>query len=347
MKKLLTLFLTFALLISTCTLFACNDNGELNGPNGDQGVKLELYCPDGAPALSVARLIDDPSIIQEINVTVVEANLIASKVTGENPSADIAIMPVNAASKLLGSKNDYKLLGTVTHGNLFLMKKQTGENITLDNISTLIGKKVGVINLANVPGLTFKAILNDNSLPFITLGDDVEFDQTKVNLDVLEDGTAVRPASDCDYFVVPEPAATTKKNATGGKLSIAGSLQDLYSAEGQGYPQAVLVAKTSVLTDHADIVNALVSSFAQNKAWLNTASSTQILSAIISAYEKEDTAPAFTANNLNATVIENCAINFVSAQNSKVEILNYLQKINAVSNNAWGTPNDNFFYIGA
>ena len=346
MKKLLTLFLTFVLLLSACTLFACNDNGEINGPNGDQGVKLELYCPDGAPALSVARLMHDNTIIESINFNVVEANLIASKVTGENPSADIAIMPVNAASKLLGSKNDYKLVGTVTHGNLFLMKKQTGENITLDNISTLIGKKVGVINLANVPGLTFKAILNDNSLPFITLGDGVSYDATKVNLVGLTDGKEVTPAAECDYFVVPEPAATTKQNATGGKLSISASLQDLYG-QGQGYPQAVLVAKTSVLTDHADIVNALVSSFAQNKAWLQTASANNVLSAISSHYEKQDTAPAFTANNLNATVIQNCAINFVSAQNSKVEILTYLQKINAVSNNAWGTPNDNFFYIGA
>ena len=46
-----------------------------------------------------------------------------------------------------------------------------------------------------------------------------------------------------DYFVVPEPAASTKVNAISG-LDFAGDLQNLYG--GGGYPQAVVVAKKEI-----------------------------------------------------------------------------------------------------
>ena len=81
----------------------------------------------------------------------------------------------------------------------------------------------------------------------------------------LSNATMVTPVADYDYFLVPEPAATTKVNATGGKLQIAGGLQELYG-EGQGYPQAVLVAKKSVLESDGAIAQQLVNSFAQNLA---------------------------------------------------------------------------------
>ena len=117
--------------------------------------------------MSVARLLNDSSLIPNLDIKVVMANTIQTFVTGATPTADICIMPVNAASKFLGSASVYQMLGMVTNGNLYILKKEGGEDITKDNIrSVLNGKKIGVMNLANVPGLTLKAILNDAEIEF-------------------------------------------------------------------------------------------------------------------------------------------------------------------------------------
>lgn len=339
MKKILTAILSAMLLLSALFAFGC-------GKKEQDKDKFSLYVPDGAPALSVARLLNDDSIVSDVSINVVNANTIQTFVTGEKPKADFAIMPVNAAVKLLAGKEDYKLLGTVTNGNLFLMKQAGEQDITKENLSALVGKTVGVINLANVPGLTFKAILNDAGIGFVDVTESGEKQADKVNLVALPNGTSVVPNSDCNYFVVPEPAATTKQNATNGKISVAGSLQALYG-EGNGYPQAVLVAKTEVINNHKDVVDALINSFNDNKAWLmaDSTSAQTIVNAVTSGFIDKDIAPTFTAKNLNKTVINNCAINFTLAKDCMLEVERYISKLNAISNNAWGVPREEFFYI--
>ena len=170
---------------------------------------------------------------------------------------------------------------------------------------------------------------------------------SSVTLIGLANATAVSPASDYDYFVTPEPAATTKVNASQGQLAFAGSLQSLYG-DGQGYPQAVLVAKKSVMQSNGAKVKQVIDSFAQNKQWLldEQTEPSQIVNAVQSGFLTQMT-PTFTAGNLNKNVLQNCGVNFTSAQNAKQSVLSYLSKINAVSDNAFGTPVDDFFYNGS
>ncbi|MDE6613193.1 MAG: hypothetical protein K2K28_01395 [Clostridia bacterium] len=133
--------------------------------------KVKVYVPDGAPALGLAKLMAEEvnfgeSVETEYNV--VDATLIQTFVTGANPQADICVLPVNLAVKLLGSGEKYKMLGTLTHGNLYLLSK-SGEKITYENLSSLKGKTVGVVNLAAVPGLTFKLILKNHGVEYTEL----------------------------------------------------------------------------------------------------------------------------------------------------------------------------------
>ena len=341
MKKIFNILLTF-IFITTLLFTGC-------GKSDNNKDALSVYCPDGAPALSVAKILDDKNSNFDVNVVV--ASTINAYVTGESPAADICIMPVNAAVKLLGNGQTYKMLGTITHGNLFLLKKGDAPDVTNDNIAdVLIGKKVGVINLANVPGLTFKVILSDKNIPFSTVNEENgEVYSDKVNLVGLADGTQVIPNSQCDYFVVPEPALSTKIKATANHptspLKLAGSLQALYGND-NGYPQAGVGAKTSVIENKIDKVSAFIKELNDNSVWVKTASAETIVNAVISGFLKDGTAPTFTANNLNSTVIENCAIYFTPSSQCKTEVLDYMQKINGISNNAFGMPSDNFFYLG-
>ena len=334
MKRFLTIVLGLIMALSIVCFSACSGNGDNKG--------LTLYAPDGAPALSIARLINDKNIIKNLDVKIIDAKEITSKVSGENPVADVCILPVNIASKVLGNANTYQMLGVVTNGNLFIMKKGAGDNVTTSNINTLVGKTVGVIQIAGVPGVTFKAILKSNNLEW-TEGNQA-VDSTKVNLVGLSGGTEVKPTSSCDYFVVPEPAATTKQNATSGALTIVGSLQQLYGENENGYPQAVIVAKKSVISSNYNMVKQIVNSFSDNVNWLkdeNTSKET-IVNAVISGFEKEMNA-TFSAQNLNDAVIDNCAIRFTDGILAKSSVLAYLSKINEVTNNSFGTPVDDFF----
>lgn len=308
--------------------------------------KYKVYAPDGAPALALAKLCTDEQ--SEFAINVVKASTITTYVTGEELKADFAIVPVNAAVKTLGSGEKYKMLGTVTHGNLFLLKKASGVEITTENLSSLVGKTVGVINLANVPGLMLKVILQQNNIPFNQLTEGTQIATDKVNLKNISDEeakTAINPTNaECDYFVVPEPAATTKVNATGGKLSVAASLQTLYGGTG-GYPQAVAVAKTSIIESDSKAVENFITALKDNQTWINnSATSAETIVNAIQSKLTADLSPTFTAANLNATVIANCGIRFTSNADGKQEVLNILEKLNAVSNNAWGTPVDAFFY---
>lgn len=308
---------------------------------GEESSALTVFAPDGAPALSVARIYGN-DLAEKFDVNIVDANTIQAYVSGENAQADIAILPVNAAVKLLGNGEKYKMIGTVTHGNLYILKKADGQDITSSNLSSLVGKTVGVINLSNVPGLTFKAILSDNGLQFNELKDGASVAADKVNLKSIEATEAVPSNADCDYFVVPEPAASTKVTATGGKLSFAGDLQALYEG-GEGYPQAVAVAKTTV---SAEDIAAFTDTFADTKAWLMdeyTLSET-IVNSVNALMYKDDYKSTLNADTLTKSVIENCGIDFVSAAQSKADVLEYMSKINAVSSSGFGMPSDEFFY---
>lgn len=128
---------------------------------------VEVYMPDGAPALALAQLMaEEMQFENTVNYHVVVATTISTYVNGDSPAADICVLPSNAASKLLGNNSKYTMLGTVTNGNLYILAKDGGE-ITAENISSaLAGKTVGVIQLDNVPGLTLKLILKKYGLEY-------------------------------------------------------------------------------------------------------------------------------------------------------------------------------------
>lgn len=334
MKKLLTLLIATVLSVA-CALGAA-------GCNKGSGNKLSVYVPDGAPALSVVSLAESDAF----NVKVIAANTVNAYIGGENPMADFAVVPVNAAVKLLGNGEKYKLLGTVTHGNLFLLKKQGGEDVSAaSDLQKLKGKTVGIINLANVPGLTFKVILQDNGIEYNELKDGAATDGGKVNLKNIDEQEVLPSNTACDYFVVSEPAASTKIAATQGKLSAAGSLQTLYGGQ-TGYPQAVAVVKKEIVQNNVQAVNDFILSFNNSKNWiLSEQTSPEQIEAAINKITEGDLQHTFNAGNLSKSVIANCGINFVAAADCKIELNAYMQKLNAVSGNVWGTASDEFFYL--
>lgn len=329
MKKILAVLLSALLICAAAVgISACG---------GDDGISV--YMPDGAPALSMAHIMsEDMQFGKKVKYRVVDASEISSYVTYNdmNKNADICVLPVNDASKLLGDGSKYKMLGTVTHGNLYLVSATDKTELTATNFATEIsGKKVGVVQMAKFPGALFKLILGRYG---VTNG---------VTLQGVQPVEVTGVSSDCDYFVVPEPAASTRIGNSNLNLKFAGSLQNLY-ADGNGYPQAVVVAKCSLLESEPEFISQFMGELASGGEWLLSESVTAetILNVIKAHYaDPENTTPAFNAKNLTKNVIANCAINFVSSKDCKAQVKTFLLELKAAASTFADEVSDNFFYI--
>ena len=298
---------------------------------------ISVYMPDGAPALALAKLMSEEADFgKNVNYHVLGAEEIASFVSYDDAdkNADLCILPINDASKLVGDGSEYKMLGTVTHGNLYILSFGDKPKLTSQNFAAEVsGKKVGVVQLAKFPGTAFKLLLSKYG---------ISRNVTLQGVNPLE----VSPANDCDYFVVPEPAASTKVKAIPG-MDFVGDLQELYGGD-NGYPQAVLVAKNSLIENDNDFITQFKDSLISSADWLlsDVVSADDILSAIKAHYaDPENTTPSFTTATLTPTVIKHCAVKFVSAADCKTEVITFLNEIKLLNPDFTAEVSDDFFYV--
>ena len=311
---------------------------------GEAEKTYSVYAPDGAPALSLASVIaeDDGAF----SCHVIDSAAVQTYVTGKQPAADFCVLPVNLASKLLGTGETYQMLGTVTNGNLYFLTTD-GEAITGQTLSLLVGKKVGVVQLANVPGLTFEAMLKANSLSYSVCQPGSEADPNVVNLVAVDAQTGVTPAGGCDYYLCPEPAASAKVKGTADKpkkLVFAGDLQALYG-DGEGYPQAVLVARRSVIEQDPQAVETLVSYFEESEAYLASVSAETVVS-LLDGKRTEGLAPSFTAANLTAEVIAHCSVRYTPSKQCRETVDAFLSELISVKADAASAVAESFYYLG-
>lgn len=300
-----------------------------------------VAMPDGAPALAAARLmVEDMQFGGEVNYTVVNSNAITQQISGG--VADICILPVNAAVQLAGSGETYSLLGTVTHGNLYMLSaKHPDEQITVSNLKNLVGKTVGCIQLSSFVGNVFKIILEDNDVPYSVVESVSDAKSDSVNLiNIAEPSTGITPAAEFDYMIGAEPLVTAKTTAAPA-LKIVGDIQALYGEN--GFPQAVMLAKNSVIEQNSEFIADFISAVEENAEWIasDDADMTAIVNAINANYGGATS--SLNANNLNSTVISRCAIEFVSATECRQEITGFIDKLEAVTGTTL-TIADKFFY---
>ena len=310
-----------------------------NGGKIDEG-EVVVYMPDGAPALALAGLMAEDTATDGVTYNVVPATAIASKVTykDEAQNADLCVMPVTAASKLLGNGERYVMLGAVTHGNLYLIASEEVE-YTADNLSSLIGKKVGVLQINEVPGLTLKATLNKYDIPWQELTNDGTMSADKVNLVAITGADAVGTV-EADCFMIAEPAASAQAKKG---YSIVGDLQNLYGGE-NGYPQAVLVAKKSLVEERGDWTKSFIAKVEGAATWLTTASGEDIVAAVSAHMEDEGAVTSLKAPLLSSAVLGRCGIYFTYAANCKAEVEGFLNGMLAVNDKSAAIPAQQFYW---
>lgn len=194
MKKLLAIILTLTLLLSVVSLSACEGEKEV----------VNVYVPDGAPALAVASLMKEGATIagHEVNITITTGAGVKSAVIGGQ--ADIAILPVSACVGIhKQNAADIKLFSVQTWGNLYLVGKKT------ENILELKGKVVHCIGQNDVPGIIFRSLLTHYGLEYVENSERAV--DGKVAIVYHADASGFLPLlkqGNADYGVLGEPAAS-------------------------------------------------------------------------------------------------------------------------------------------
>lgn len=325
-----------AVLITAVTLCIGLALGSCSKKTAD----LTVYMPDGAPALALAGLLHEDAEDDGVEYRVVKSDLISAQVTykDETKNADLCVLPVTAASKLVGTGDKYTMLGVVTHGNLYLIAKD-GAEYTSENLSDLIGKTVGVLKINEVPGLTFKATLNKSDIPWQELTDGVEKAADKVNLLAITGADAVGVAT-ADVFLLAEPAASAQAKKG---YSIVGDIQALYGGE-NGYPQAVLIAKNSLLKDRADWVKEFTEKVSASSEWLKTATGEELVSCVTAHLADPSASSDLKAPLLTNEVLGRCGVRFAYAAESKTEVEDFLAQMRKVNEKAAAIPAEDFYW---
>lgn len=322
-----------------CALSACDDKG----PGGGVAT-FSVYMPDGAPAIAMSALMHDGYYVTDF--TVVQASTIAARVSSGD--ADFAIMPINAAAALYNGGKKIKLLSVNTHGNLYFVGAQA-DGLTLES---LVGKKVGVIGRGQVPDLTLRMLLDEANIAFEESANAVN---GKVALTYGADGPSLLPLlkqGKIDYAFLAEPAATTAVNnlSTAEKpLAIVMDAQELWQEKfDSAYPQACLVAQSSVVEKHADYVKWFVRALKSSDGWA-AENPAKAIAAVKDNMEEgvDSTLPA----TLAADVIARCNIETVYAWDAKADCAAYFQKLTTMQTEL-GTPvlskvPDDKFYLTA
>ena len=313
--------------------------------------EITVYMPDGAPALAFSQMMHEDKEDDGVSYFVVNASQIASKVTNKNTdeNADFCVLPLTVATAKTGTGEAYQMVGTVTHGNLYMISKDTSVNYTTDNLSTLIGKTVGVLQLGSTPGLIFKSMLAKNNIPFADLSIENTTPRTdKVNLKpiVIPDGTPAGQvlngmiAQGVSLFVMAEPAVTALQK---GGFQTVGNVQTLYGVD--GYPQAVLVAKKSLLSDNEKWVKEFLDKVKNSATWATSASGETLVNAVQSHMEDKNVATSLNAATLSSEVVARSGVRFELTEICKAKTEGFLSIAKGIDNKTV-IPSDNFYWLG-
>ena len=357
MKKFLAIALS-ALIFAVCAVFfaACGErgnNGDETGNNNNGGnnggtqqtVEADVYAPDGAPALALAQLMsEEMQFGGKVTYNVVPATTIQTYVTGEEPRAELCILPVNAAAQLLGTGEVYKMLGTVTHGNLYVLAAAARESLTASNISELLkGSKIGCLQLNNFVGYALRIVLDRYDIEYEIRQDKEEANNTDKAYIYEVAANEITPTASYDYMIAAEPAVSTKVANTQNKLQVKGDLQELYGEN--GYPQAVLVAKADFIEENGQFIADFIQAVAENAGWLlaDTTEAAEVVQAVAD-HLPDGATPSFTAENLTKEVIENCAVRFDGAASCKERVNTFLAELSDLLGKTFSAA-DAFYYI--
>jgi ABC-type nitrate/sulfonate/bicarbonate transport system substrate-binding protein len=210
---------------------------------------------------------------------------------------------------------------------------------TLSTAQDLLGKVIYVPQSGKVPDLTLQASLTALQIPFES-GDTAKEGKVVLNYSLVEASNIVKGMIagnvGIEIGLIPEPAATNL-NAKGFNYQL--SLQELYDADSKSYPQAVLMAKESVVKREKELIFNMANAFAENVKFAEN-NPKKAVETIKGVFETTSLAP-----NLSASAVKGCNIYWQGASFAEDKVENYIDRIRAI-NVAFANEVEDEFFLG-
>ncbi len=324
MKRILTLILSVLFVFG---LTSCSKHIE-----GD----FTFVAPDGAPALAIAKLVnDDENFGTEANFeySVVSSNSINNAIISS--ASDFVVMPLNAATKLYknNGKADYVMAAVLTHGNFYIMSKAN-----IEDVQDLIGRVVFVPNRGKVPDWTFQASLKGLNIEYVESDQPVSGKVAIKYFNTPQEFNALLIQNPENVGLVPEPAVSVLKSKG---VSAVLDLQQMFDGERKAYPQAVLMVKKSVVEKYPELITKIGNAFSANVEWVKN-NPTLAVNAIKGKFETTTLNP----DTINGATVDGCKILWQSATEAKSQVNAYIQRIIQVDPVSAVAVGDDFFFKG-
>lgn len=353
MKKFLAVFLSVLTLVVGVFAFAACGDGNKTEENGNGGgtetggntenVTVNVYLPDGTPALALAKVMTEGVSVEgyDVELKIIAAGDIGKVFAATN--ADLAIMPTIGAATNFTKGVAIQLVSTNVFGNLYIV----GVNAPKEEIALADLKGKTVMTTAATTIQLLEYLLKENGIKYEE-GDAANKESDTVYLQSYNDGSQIiqaLAAADSDaYGVLGEPQVTVCQSKVEG-AEILVDFQEEWTklTTFDGYPQASLIVKKSFADANGAFVNAFADTLKDNATWLSSSDNIAKFKAALVSYNESHSDYQTSLANAALTVdtVVRCNLGYQSAADVKASVKDYIQRL---SNTELA---DGFFYAAA
>ena len=291
MKKIITGILSMLLIF----MVGCSNNKVTY-----EEKEVRLITPDGLPSIAISKAMENNKTIKHItiNYDVQKTSdlLVSELMKGE---VELAIIPSNLALQAYKKGLDYKIVGTIGWGSLYLVSENN-----INDLSELKGKEIYNTGKGLTPDIIFKEILKNNNIS-----------EEEVNFSYVGAASELAPlvaTGKAEYAVVPEPVLSTvmSKNPN---IKIILNLNEEWAKFNdvkEGYPQSTLVIKEEFFNEIKDsgVYEELINSFKESEEFVvnNPQETATICEDLGITVNKDVINESMKNSNLRFTDISNC-----------------------------------------
>jgi len=242
-----------------------------------EDVPISVMLVDGAPGLSMAYMMSDEFAgVDGLDISYTMTNdvdvLVAALLNSE---PDFAIAPINIAAMMYSNGSGYRLAAIPTWGLMHIVSDRD-----VSSLEELRGETIIAFARAGTPGVTLRAVLAQNGIPFIE-PDSADFtpDPDAVAIIYLTAPSDVRDAvatgmvvggEEVSFALLAEPVATAITGFAGnmGREGFVAriNLQDEWARNNNGevYPQTALIFHERLLDGDMDLLNSFIAAVEQS-----------------------------------------------------------------------------------
>ena len=335
MKKLMSVLLAAALLLSVLSACSGGKNNTSEQPPADEPVQEvlpDLMVMSGPTGVGAAKLMADNENAAEADKVLASATVAADNEAVKNAlingDADIAAVATNMAATLANKTNGaIQVLAINTLGVLYILEK--GESV--QTMADLAGKTLYATGQGANPEYILNYLLQESG---------VDPAQVDIRWMTAQEVIANMTTAENAVCMLPVPAATTVMMKDAG-IRQAISLSEVWEQVGGGaLAQGCIVARTEYVEQNPNAVAAFLAAYEASIQYMNDEASRADAAALVAQYE-------ITANDkIAAKAIPQCNLTFITGVEMKDLLVSFYDVMFKADPASIGgaMPADSFYY---